>query len=287
MRKASVVMSRLRAPAGFTLVELIAAVALLVILLAILFFVFHEAGSSVSIAQDRVECYRTVRAIFRLLEEDITNAFLMADAGTTYGFTGENAVAADGAFLDPAPDGDSDRLTLIRPRRAPGTDEPGFMEVRFSRFTYGRGQELASDRRHCFFRAIDDNAGSGWTPGSPFPSAIFAFDAPDPDPTDNANNDYYRNQIVALDLSDLQFEYLKIDQSAIPPAPVWQSTWAPDTDTYDPDGPGGQPAGPSLPLEVRVTIRLPRGSAYRGSTNPDDHQTFTHVVHLPTAPWAP
>lgn len=285
MKKASVVMNRLRPAAGFTLVELIAAVALLVILLAIFFVVFREAGSTVAIGQDRVECYRSVRAIFRLLEEDITNTFLMGEGGTTYGFAGEDGVIP--AFLSPAPDGDSDRLTLTRPRKAPGTGEPGFMEVRFSRFTYDQGHELAADRRHCFFRAVDDNAGSGWTPGSPFPSAIFTFDASDPDPTDDDNNDYYRNHIAVLGLTDLQFEYLKIDQSAVPPEPVWQDSWAPDTDTYDPDGPGGVAAQPSLPLEVRVTIRLPRGSAYRGSTNPDDHQTFTHVVHLPTAPWAP
>ena len=280
MKKASVVMSRLRSAAGFTLVELIAAVALLVILLSIFFVVFRAAGSTMSIGQDRVETYRSVRAIFRLLEQDITNAFLMGEGGTTYGFAGEDGAVP--AFLSPAPDGDSDRLTLIRPRRAPGTGEPGFMEVRYLRYTYDRGQELAADRRHCFFRAVDDNP--GWTRGNALP---FTFSASDPDPTDSANNDYYRNHIAVLGLSDLQFEYLRIDQSAIPPAPVWQNTWVPDTDTYDPDGPGPMGPQPALPLEVRVTIRLPRGKAYRGSTNPDDHQTFTHVVHLPTAPWAP
>ncbi len=276
MKKASVVMSRPRSAAGFTLVELIAAVALLVILLAILFVVFREAGNTVSIGRDRVECYRSVRAIFRLLEEDITNAFLMTEDGTTYGFTGENGVIT--AFLSPAPDGDSDRLTLIRPRRAPGTGEPGFTEVRYLRFTYNRGQELAADRRHCFFRAVDDNP--GWTRGSALP---LTFDASDPDPTDSASNDYYRNHVAVLGLSDLQFEYLRVAPGT--GEPVWEPEWDATTFRYDPDGPAGPMASrPALPLEVRVTIRLPRGKAYRGSRNPDDHQTFTHVVHLPTAP---
>ncbi len=276
MKKASVVMSRLRSAAGFTLVELIAAVALLVILLAILFVVFREAGSTVSIGQDRVECYRSVRAIFRLLEEDITNAFLMTDEdGTTYGFTGEETTAAP--FLNGADP--SDRLTLIRPRKAPGAGEPGFMEVRFSRFTYNRGEELAADRRHCFFRAVDDNP--GWTRGSPLP---FTFTPSDPEPTDDDNNAYYRNHIAVLGLTDLQFEYLWVDPGT--GESDWLQEWDASTVAYDPDGPGPLPLSgpPSLPLEVRVTIRLPRGRAYRGSSNPDDHQTFTHVVHLPTAP---
>ncbi|MCK4300294.1 MAG: prepilin-type N-terminal cleavage/methylation domain-containing protein, partial [Planctomycetes bacterium] len=205
MKKASVVMSRLRSAAGFTLVELIAAVALLVILLAILFVVFRSAGETVVIGQDRVECYRSVRAIFRLLEEDITNAFLMTEDGTTYGFTGENAVASDGAFLDPAPDGDSDRLTLIRPRKAPKADEPGlpvdpefadepgFMVIRYSRFTYDHGDELAGDRRHYFFRAVDDDIETGWRRGDPLVPELFRFDRADPDPMDSDNDNYYRN----------------------------------------------------------------------------------------------
>ncbi len=277
MKKASVVMSRHRSAAGFTLVELIAAVALLVILLGILMVVFRAAGSTVSIGRDRVECYRSVRAIFRLLEEDITNAFLMREGTATYGFVGEDGAVL--AFLSPAPDGDSDRLTLIRPRKAPGTGEPGFMEVRFSRFTYNRGQELAADRRHCFFRAVDDNP--AWTRGNALP---LTFDASDPDPTDSDNNDYYRNHIAVLGLSDLQFEYLWVDPGT--GESDWLQEWDANTVAYDPDGPGPLPLSgpPSLPLEVRVTIRLPRGKAYRGSRNPDDHQTFTHVVHLPTAP---
>ncbi len=275
MKKASVVMSRLRSAAGFTLVELIAAVALLVILLSILMVVFRAAGSTVSIGQDRVECYRSVRAIFRLLEEDITNAFLMTEGTTTYGFTGENGTTA--AFLsntDP-----SDQLTLIRPRKAPGTGEPGFMEVRFSRFTYNRGQELAADRRHCFFRAVDDNP--GWTRGNALP---FTFDASDPDPTDSANNDYYRNHIAVLGLTDLQFEYLWVDPGT--GESDWLQEWDASTVAYDPDGPGPLPLSgpPSLPLEVRVTIQVPRGRAFRESRNPEDHQNFTHVVHLSTAP---
>ena len=253
------IMKRGRAEVGFTLVELIAAVALLIILLGILFVVFGEAGRTVRIGKNRMERYRTVRAVFRLLEEDLTNAFLMEEGGTTYGVTAENAVATDGAFLDPAPDGDSDRLTLIRLRRGCDTSdpEPGFMEVCYFRHTYPVNQGIVSRQRNYLFRAIDEEA--GWTAGAGAPGSALGFVTPVVDDSDPSVT-YYRNHILALGVSDLQFRYMATGDSD------WETDWDAGTD--------------ELPRAVEVTIRLGPDS----STDPGDHETFTHVIFLPSAP---
>jgi len=258
MRQLRGVMERHRAHVGFTLVELIAAVALLVILLGILFVVFGEAGRTVSIGKDRLERYRTVRAAFRLLEEDITNAFLISEGGNTYGFYYDDSGSAAGDGLDPAfltgaPD--SDRLSLIRLRRGydASDPEPGFMEVCYFRHTYPANQGIVSRQRNYLFRATDEE--EGWTIGSALP---LGFTVPEPD--DSGNEAYCRNRILALGVSDLQFRYMATGDSD------WEDDWDASTD--------------GLPRAVEVTIRLGPDS----STDPADHETFTHVIFLPMAP---
>jgi len=285
---------RLYAQAAFTLIELIAAVALLVILLGILFVVFGEAGRTVHIGRERMARYRTVRAIFRMMEEDITSAFLMEDYAALgdpkpeVGFTGEDGTDDYFLYDDALPPStragyrngredageelpDSDRLTLIRPRRTPGTNEPGFIEVRYLRQTYDPGEELFADQRNYLFRAIDDNAATPWTTGNIFPPGFLDFTHADPDPANESSpvNEYYRNYLLALNVSDLQFEYLQ----------VGSSTWTTDGDWNNPPSPTSE-----LPGAVRVTIRL--GSDRTNNLNdPDEpHDTFTHVIFLPTAP---
>jgi type II secretory pathway pseudopilin PulG len=278
MERPSMIPSRRPSTAGFTLVELIAAVALLIILMGILFVVFGEAGKTVSIGQARVARYATIRAFFRLVEDDLVNAFFITEGGSTYGLVGENG--QDPAFLPSAPSGDSDRLRLIRlrPGQQVAANAPGFVELCYLRRTYPGGQELVPDRRNCLFRVADEDMGT-WTPAPPphyFPAGFLTFAVPDP--TNTANNDYFLRYLVALDVSDLQFRYLKLPSPDT--APVWQDTWDPNTDTYDPDGAGPLSPRPAFPIEVEVTIRLGPDS----STNLVDHEAFTQLIHLPLSP---
>ena len=251
-------MKRGRAEVGFTLVELIAAVALLIILLGILFVVFGEAGRTVRIGKNRMERYRTVRAVFRLLEEDITSALLITDSGTTHGFTAENNVAADTAFLTGA--SAADRLTVIRLRRGydASDPQPGFMEICYLRHTYPVNQGIVSRQRNYLFRAIDEE--TAWPPPPP-PTISSALGFTTLDPDDSSNETYYRNHILALGVSDLQFRYMVTGEN------TWQDTWDAGADE-------------ELPQAVEVTIRLGPDS----STDPADHETFTHVIFLPSAP---
>jgi hypothetical protein len=285
MERLSITRRRSRTQVGFTLVELIAAVALLIILAGILFAVFGEAGKTVSIGQARVTRYATVRAFFRLVEDDLDNVFLMSDGATTYGLVGENA--KDPAFLTPAPDGDCDRLTLIRlrPSQSVAANRPGFVELCYLRHTYPRGQELVSGRRNVLFRVAEEDMKT-WTPSPPphlFPAGFLVYTVPDP--TNSANDDYFRKYIVALDVSDLQFRYLKLASPGT--APSWQDTWDPTLDTYDPDGAGPLSPRPALPIEVEVTIRLGPDSSTQEVdpvTKEVMHETFTQLIHLPVAP---
>jgi prepilin-type N-terminal cleavage/methylation domain-containing protein len=260
-----------RRESGFTLVELIAAVALLLILAGILVVVFGEASKTVSIAQTRLARYAAVRAFFRLLEDDLANAFFMNEDWNWYGLTGESA--QDPAFLTPAPNGASDRLKLIRLRssQSVAADKPGFVQVCYLRRTYPKDRELVADRRNVLFRVADEDM-KGWTPSPPahlFPTGFLLFTAPDP--TNSANDEYFRRYIVALDVSDLQFRYQPQG------SPAWQETWDPDKWS-----PPGWIWGdiPGLPVAVEVTIRL--GPDW--STDPVDHETFTQVIRLPSAP---
>ena len=275
-------LTSLRSANGFTLVELIAAVALLIILVGILFVVFGEASRTVSIGQARLARYASVRGFFRLLEDDLANAFLMYDEnGNWYGLTG--ADAQDQAFLSPAPAGDSDRLTLIRLRPSQGVaaNRPGVVELCYLRRTYPRGQELVTDRRNCLFRVADEDM-TGWpsaSPGLPFPSGFLTFNVLSPANGNNwTNNAYFLKYIVALDVSDLQFRYLYLASPGT--TPTWRVTWNPTTDTYDPDDAGPLSPRPALPTAVEVTIRLGPDS----STSAVDHDTFTQLIRLPIAP---
>jgi len=264
---------------GFTLVELIAAVALLVILMGILFVVFGEAGRTVSIGRTRMERYRTARAVFRLLEDDITSAFLIRDTGgTTHGFTGEEG--SDPAFLNPAPDGDSDRLTLILPRRGfdPSDLKPGFVEVCYLRINGRVGTPVLAgwprERPNALFRLRDEEAAgkpgtyegqpAGWTVGTALPLGF-----PIPTQSDggystylNDHRDDFMNYLVALNVTDLQFDYMRVGQTD------WEGSGDWDCNLN------------GLPAAVKVTIRV--GPA--DSRNPEDHDTFTQVIYLPTAP---
>lgn len=311
MKKASVVMSRLRSEAGFTLVELIAAVALLVILLAILMVVFRAAGSTVAIGQDRVATYRTVRAFFMLLEDDLTNALLITQGGTTYGLVGQNAT--DEWFLyddtnnneryDPGEElPKPDRLTLVRPRRGfvPSALKPGYVDACYLRIKKFPDPEMR-ERRNALVKAMDEersgeigtyeSSASSWAVGDPLP---LGFGGPATFPTESDagystylgnHDDDFMNYLIALNVSDLQFEYLGITSPTSPA--TWQNTWDPGTDTYDPDGPGGVAAQPALPLAVKVAIYLPvdpRESAQVDVDDVDNHIAFTHTIYLPMAP---
>lgn len=281
MERPGITLRRSPTAAGFTLVELIAAVALLIILMGILFVVFGEAGKTVSIGQTRVARHAAVRAFFRLLEDDLDNAFFMSDGTNTYGLVGEDA--RDPAFLSPAPDGNSDRLTLIRlrPSQSVAANWPGFVKLCYLRHTYPRGQGLMPDRRNYLFRVADEDM-KGWTPGNVFPANFLVFTVLDP--ATPANNDYFRKYIVALDVSDLQFRYLNLDPDPANPDRPWQRTWDPNVDMYPRTGPGARPA---LPIEVEVTIRLgPDSSTDEVDPRTGDimHESFTQLIHLPLAP---
>ncbi len=272
MRRRKGIMKRGRAEVGFTLVELIAAVALLIILLGILFVVFGEAGRTVRIGKDRMERYRTVRAIFRLLEEDITSAFLIEEGADTYGFyyddTGSPAGdGLDSAFLqgnysDGTPVQPSDRLTLIRLRRGYDTSDPkpGFMEICYFRHHYNVNQGIVSRQRNYLFRAIDEE--TTWPNPPPLGNTIssaLGFTVPVVDNSATSIT-YYRNHILGLGVSDLQFRYMATGDSD------WETDWDAGTD--------------GLPRAVEVTIRLGPDN----SRDPADHETFTHVIFLPSAP---
>jgi len=270
MRRRKGVMKRGRAEVGFTLVELIAAVALLIILLGILFVVFGEAGRTVRIGKNRMERYRTVRAVFRLLEEDITSALLVRDGARTYGFYYDDTGSPAGDGLDPAflqgnysdgtPVQSSDRLTLIRLRRGYDATKPGFMEVCYFRHTFPVNQGIVSRRRNYLFRAIDQE--TAWPNPVPLGNTIssalgFTVPVVDNSPTSIT---YYRNHILGLGVSDLQFRYMKGGENN------WLDTWNAGSD--------------GLPQAVEVTIRVGPDS----STDDNDHETFTQVIFLPSAP---
>jgi len=307
MKRPRVIPGGHRAEAGFTLVELIAAVALLVILLGILFVVFGEAGRTVSIGQTRLDRYRTVRAFFMLLEDDLTNALLITQGGTTYGLVGQNA--ADDWFLyddtndnerwDPGEElPQPDRLTLVRPRRGfvPGALKPGYVDVCYLRIKKFPDPGMR-ERRNALFRAMDEetsgeigtyeSSASSWAVGDLLP---LGFGGPATFPTESDggyltylddHDDDFMNYLIALNVSDLQFEYLGMTSPTSPA--TWQNTWDPGTDTYD----GGQGSQPALPLAVRVTIYLPvdpRESAGVDVDDVDNHEAFTHTVYLPMAP---
>lgn len=276
-----------RARVGFTLVELLASVALLIILLTVLFVVFGQASQTVSIGKARIEVYRTVRAVFRLMEQDITSAFLITDRtvvpAVTHGLLGEDGT--DGWFLYRDADNDgaydsgeelppSDRLTLVLPRRGydPSDSKPGFVNVCYLRVN---GLSSMPGRLNLILRAMDEEedvkpgsrlgTGSDWEVGDVLP-----LDFPLPDlPTDaaayqayfNTHANFFQNYLLALNVSDLQFRYLPVGGSA------WQDSF--DSDSVN-----------SLPAAVEITIRLGRAT----SQNVDDHDTFTHTVFLPTAP---
>jgi len=155
-----------RGRAGFTIIELMAAIALLIILMVILFVVFGAAGKAVQIGKSRMERYASVRAVFRLMEDDITSAFLISDYNDPplyprYGFTGEDGrdepflKDSTGSFL-PA----SDRLTLIRPRRGydPANPKPGIVDVCYLRVNSFPGYP---DRPNVLLRVMDQEEAPG------------------------------------------------------------------------------------------------------------------------------
>ena len=283
-----------RSAGGFTLVELIAAVALLIILVGILFVVFGEASKTVSIGQTRLARYATVRGFFRLLEDDLANAFLMKEEGGSnyYGLVGGDAqdqAFLVGNYLDGSPVQPSDRLTLIRlrPSQNVAANRPGFVEACYLRRTYPRGQELVVDRRNCLFRVADEDMGV-WTLSPPphlFPAGFLTFNVLSPANGNNwTNNAYFQKYIVALDVSDLQFRYLNLDPDPANPDRPWQRTWDPNVDMYPRTGPGARPA---LPIAVEVTIRLGPDSSnveVDPSTGAIIHDSFTQLIRLPIAP---
>ena len=66
---------------GFTLLELLASVALLAILGALLFEVFSQSSKVVKIGNARIEIYQYVRALFESMERELQGAFDNRDAG--------------------------------------------------------------------------------------------------------------------------------------------------------------------------------------------------------------
>jgi len=73
--------TRSRHPDGFTLLELLAAVALLVMLGTLLFEVFGQAARVMRIGQGRHEVYQYARALFETLEREIPGCIGVRDAG--------------------------------------------------------------------------------------------------------------------------------------------------------------------------------------------------------------
>jgi hypothetical protein len=239
-------------------------------LMVILFTVFSVASSAVGTYKDRLERYASVRAILRLIRDDVTSAFLLRDysgfGSPRMGLSGEDD--ADPAFLNPAPDGGSDRLTLIRLRSDydESDPKPGVVDV-----CYFRVNEFPDypGRPNALLRVLDPEesgslgTGSDWDPGDPLPLGFGTF----PTQSDagygsflDTNQDALMDCLVALNVSDLQFEYCNSSGS-----------WTGDGD-WDCDFAG-------LPLAVRVTVRL--GPA--DSEDIADHHTFEDVIYLPAA----
>ncbi len=259
--------------AGFTLVELVAAVALLGVLMAILWVVFGSASKVVTGSRAQLQRNRTLRAVILLLEQNLPQAFMMKQGTETYGFLGEDG--ADPAFLEGlytngTPVQDSDRLSIIRLRHMhdPSAGVPGFEEICFLRCTHFPDPTMLGDRRNFLYRIRDEDMGvwvPGWTaqapPGEhrpPFPPGFLAFSVPDP--TDTSHAQYYRNYILGWDISDIQFNYMSASTGE----------WTSDGDWTESE----------LPAVVKVTLRFGPSS----SRNDRDHETFVHLIYLPTAP---
>ncbi len=218
--------------------------------------------------------YRTVRAVFRLMEEDITSAFLITDGSVvppvTYGFEGEDGTDP-AAFLTGGPD--SDRLTLVCPRRGyDATDsKPGFVEICYLRLN---GLPSLAGRANLLLRVMDQEeagrpgtgeiTGSSWAVGDPLPLGFPLRDQGDGDYTtyltDHSSD--FENYLLGLNVSGLQFEYMEAGTSG----------WSSDGD-WDCGAHG-------LPAAVRVTLRL----GPTDSTALSAHETFTHTIFLPAAP---
>lgn len=73
---------------AFTLLELLAAVTLLVVLGTMLFQVFHQASQVVEIASARQEVYQYARAALEFLERELNGAFTGVDANVNTGIKG-------------------------------------------------------------------------------------------------------------------------------------------------------------------------------------------------------
>jgi len=73
---------------AFTLLELLAAVTLLVVLGTMLFQVFHQASQVVEIASARQEVYQYARAALEFLEREMNGAFTGVDANVNAGIKG-------------------------------------------------------------------------------------------------------------------------------------------------------------------------------------------------------
>ncbi len=256
---------------GFTIIEMVVTVALLLILAGIMFQVFYQAKETVRIGNARSNIHNSARGILDVLDKDLSGAIINSDGWAFLGFenTVAGAVSAAGITGTLSTVNNSDTIVF--------TSSNASYDMAVSRVVF---YVLRNDGR--LIRAVQ-------TVGTGYLDYSLAVGA--------SEDDY----VLAEDVKSINFAYLTNRENrtggAIPYEdpidPVWTAAW---TSRFGNDLVGGQwylppivgsfSAGEMhdwLPLAVRISLVF-----NDSSVDPDDRDetgdiSFNHIVYLPNS----
>ena len=248
--------------AGFTLLELLAAMAILLIMTALLFQAFGQASRGWLQAENRVETFSQARAVLDFMSKEISQAIVNSNIT----FLGD---ANDIAFVAPVNTGTNAvdlvevvyRLSLPS-KAAPGAADPGsnFVDnaTTWPKRLVRRTSHFGAPTTECW------NYGSGASGSAP-PWDFYG--SPNPNPNWPETSDSNRTAVLAENVMSITFQYYDATNSIVQsywnsdvmPTTAWQNELptAIPTGTLGPGGPGFAPVMTNRsPASVQITLTM-------------------------------
>jgi len=251
---------------GYTIIEMVVTVALLLILAGMMFEVFYQAKETVRIGNTRSNIHNSARGVLDVLDKDLSGAGVNPDGWAFLGFENGDAAAASAAGITGALSTVNNSDTIIF------SSSNASFDITVSRVVF---YVLKSDGR--LIRAVQP-IGTGYLDYS---LAV------------GANEDDY---ILAEGVKSISFAYLtnRDPVTGLAVSATWTATW---TSRFAQDAAGGRwyralPASGNftaaqmhdwLPLAVRISLVFNDSSVDPEDRETSDDISFNHIVYLPNS----
>ena len=239
---------------GFTLLELLAAMAILAIMITLLFQAFGQASRAWLQAENRVETYSQARAALDYMSREISQAIVTSNIT----FLGD---ANDIAFVAPVNQGTNavDSMEVVYRLSLPSFSKPGTADPGSNFVDNASVWPKRLVRRASHFGA---STGEGWDYGQAQSCTVPPWDfygvPPNPNwPETSASN---RTAVLAENVMSLSFQFF--DKIGSPGQLYWNSSTAPSWTHELPGGsiPPGLTAAPVMtnraPAGVQITLTM-------------------------------